>query len=193
MSLLPNLATVKDVVDRLGATLNNAEKNLVQSLIERAEAIIEQFTGRDFSSHEKTAKIDGNKELEFWYVPDKPLISVTSIISDGDTLVEDTDFWVYPDKGYIRFVKGILNDADPRNVVITYKWGYSTIPKGIIHICTEMAINGFNNYRADKMLEGAVSGSFADFNIRFEKKALLSEDLERELYYYRELLISSVG
>lgn len=131
--------------------------------------------------------------MEWYYVLYSPLLSVTSITINGNALVEDNSFWVYPEYATIRFLKGILDNSAPRNVVITYSWGHAETPKGIEHICLAMVTNAFNKYRADYLLEGATMGQIANMNLQFDKASMLTAEIKEELQEYRQLFITAIG
>jgi hypothetical protein len=67
------------------------------------------------------------------YIPkSRPIVSVTSVVLDGTTLTDGTDYNV--DGNIIRFEYKLYKDWE--NLVVTYKAGYETIPKWLTLWCT---------------------------------------------------------
>ena len=134
-----------DVANAIGIDLSNSETTLVQSMIERAEGLINRHCRTNFNYNDDGEDtLDGHENLEWWYVNHAPLISVTSITHNGNALTVNEDYWVYTDYSAVRFLKGILTDSPPRNVVISYTWGHTAVPDHIKHICLQMVVNAFN-------------------------------------------------
>ena len=178
---------IDDIANRLGKNFSEAEEHYVSSLLPRTKAIIDTFTGRTFSYQSTTEYVDGSAELEYYFVRHRPLISVSSVTLDDNALTEDEQYWVYPDKGLVRFLAGILTDASPRNVVITYTYGFEEVPEDIKLVNVELVVLLFDRYRKSLILEGADSGSISDFQMHFELKDILPADLMYLLKQHRQI------
>jgi len=177
-------ATLTDIQNRLGITLSTDEQTLVTDLLDFATELIDKYTGRTFTSVTTTEKFDGNDEETIIYLRHRPIISVTEVKLNGDTLTDDDDYYVYKTQGYIRFYNTTPDDEDPQNIEVTYTYGYSSVPSGIKYACIEMVVKAFDAYRASKQLSGAVRGSIGDFSIAFNPELMLTDEIKKMLDMY---------
>ena len=89
------------------------------------------------------------------FIPQIPVISVASVVEDGEALVVTDD--------YILGQHGILHRVDDYWVVgiqivtITYTHGYAVIPDDIVGVCTRAAARAYQAGLAAAAV-GAVSG-----------------------------------
>lgn len=178
----------------MGIELTSAEILLAQGIIDGAEALINRYCGTNFNYNLGDKDyVDGHEDLEWWYLKNTPLISITSVTLNGTELTDKEDYWAYPEYGCVRFLKGLLNNVAPRNVVITYSWGHTAVPEGVKYAHLEMVKNAFNNYRADYLLEGATGGQIANMSLQFEKLSMLTEEIMIVLKTYKQMKIVAIG
>ena len=140
------ITTVGAVKDCLGGILSGDDDGFIESLIDRAEAFIDDQTGRQFVAADETRYYDPTDEDFFdgaFLYLDKDLVSITTLTNgDGDVLTAATEY-----------IKMPVNDAPPYNtiklietggiswtydddpeiaVVIVGSWGYqATVPTAI--------------------------------------------------------------
>lgn len=185
-------ATVEEVATRLGVTLDAKEEGLVELFIGHAENLVDQYTGRNFKNNVGEEEFfDGDYELDWYYVRNTPLIDVTEIKHNDSILTKDNQYYVYPEYDAVLFDM-TLNNLNPRNVKVTYNWGYTKVPEMINNVVLEMVVNCFNSYQASKLLEGAVAASVGDFSVRYENRPMLTEKNKELLRYWQKVGIEAV-
>lgn len=126
------LCTVGDVETILGIDLSSTlESTVTNSLIPFADQIIKTYLGYDIEVGDQSETTFGgnNREIILKHIP---VNSITSITEDGNSLTEgnENDF-VFHSNGRVERVLGRWSGAKPKNVVISYNAGYSTIPNDI--------------------------------------------------------------
>jgi hypothetical protein len=102
------------------------------------------------------------------FLPELPVIEVSEVVEDGETLTPDDDYklgqWGILHRVNRRWVQGI------QIVTITYSHGYETLPDDIIAIATRAAARGFQaGLRAadDEAVVGVQSKSLGDFAVAY--------------------------
>lgn len=118
----------------------------VTYLIENASALIETYLDRIIEEGAVTNELhDGDRgnliRLKQWPVT----IPLTTVIEDGITLVEDTDYVAYGDGRVYRGSNNIFaNWGWGRKIIdITYTAGYSPVPFDIRDVCARMVARAF--------------------------------------------------
>lgn len=105
-------------------------------LVTVASNQVENYCGRTFAYGTGLVDyLDGTHTPRIWVLR-PPIVTLTSVVYNGTTLVENTDFLVNYDVGRITRGDGRWDpDLMPlswwvgtRNVVVSYAGGYSTIP-----------------------------------------------------------------
>ena len=119
---LTTLAGVKVYVPGLGTA--TTYDTLLESLIDAISARAETYCNRKFITRTYTAEVyDGNNE-EYLILKQWPIVSVTSITEDDNSLTLTTDYQIINDNGQLYRVDNYWSDAEPRNILITYDAGY---------------------------------------------------------------------
>lgn len=137
------LSTQASLEKWLQADFTNEPEPVVTQLLDYAEAVIESYCDRTFAVVAgASVTLDGRGD-ETLFLPQWPVTAVNSLTEDGDALVEDEDFFWYPDGRLLR--------GDPtstftlrwsrarKNVVVNYDHGYATIPKTLNLVSDELA------------------------------------------------------
>jgi len=157
MTILANAyCTVAELLIHIESTTDTstALTNRAELAIQSASRLIDRLTGRFFY----TKVLDGEK-LDV-YGPSAsgvylngdrrnkielpaPIINVTTLTEDDESLTEDTDFYVYNPSGfgdsYILKDNNGLWTYSQKAIVISATIGYATTPYEIRNICLEMA------------------------------------------------------
>jgi len=138
------LAKVKLDADIAGT---DADRDTVlNSLIAGVTNEMQKWMGRSIVQATATAeKQDGHNSDEI-YLDHYPIIEVTSLTEGGTALVEDTDFeGIEQDLEDGKLVR--ISGDDPvqwangrRNIVVTYDYGYVTIPETLVMAATSLAV-----------------------------------------------------
>jgi hypothetical protein len=144
--------TLDNVKIYCGISLSNTEfDENVKWAINRASRLIDGLTDRFYYKKTYTSEyFSTTKGFEGWsivkggdadtggyiFTPQgAPIISITTLIEDDDTLVENTDFYVDYAGGKIEKASGNWNE-NPRKIIITCEIGYdssgTTVPSSDI-------------------------------------------------------------
>jgi hypothetical protein len=119
-----------DIETFLNITLETQGAAIVTALIPVVSAIADKYTNRTWSKASGDSIVetyDGGESVYFVKTP--TIASVTSVVVNDQTLVENTDFWVYDD--HIE-LNGRATDL-PKTVVITYKTSATAAPAEVKH------------------------------------------------------------
>jgi hypothetical protein len=144
MAITNGYATLTELKNVLGRDLTDTVKDtFLEACIERASRIIDDYTRQIF--YDKTItneKIDRySVSTSFFSLSDDclyshaPIISVTSLVEDGVSLVADTDFYLY--ENHIQSVNSWTTER--KGLVFTGHIGYTSVPKPINEVCLAFA------------------------------------------------------
>ncbi|MFA6198644.1 MAG: hypothetical protein WC734_05880 [Patescibacteria group bacterium] len=123
--------------------------DLINAHLLGARSFVEEYCRHDFLSTTRTAEkplIDKNTSV--FYLKNWPVASITSLVENGNTLVEDTDFYIDKDTGRVEKIAStdILNpdrdvsywSTERAAVVVTYVGG-EAITDDVIMAVKEIA------------------------------------------------------
>jgi len=79
-------------------------------------------------------KIDGTGK-SYLFLAHWPVTKLTSVVEDGVTLIEDTDFYVDYDRGFLQKPTDYKWTTSMRGVVVTYDAGCAALPADIKMAC----------------------------------------------------------
>lgn len=103
------------------------------------------------------------------FLPELPVVSVASVIEDGNTLTADDDYKL-GQHGILYRIGGDEWPDDIQAVTITYTHGYATIPDDIVKVATRAASRAYQaGLRAaeSEAVLGVASKSLGDFSVSF--------------------------
>jgi len=135
--------TVAEIRERLSLG-GSQDDNLISDLIDTADSLIDNYTGRTFNSSTETRKFDGNDSNKLLLNDD--LISMSAIEIDAVSKTI-TDFILYPlNSSPKRFIiatleKGEIFTKGRANIEITGDWGYcalASLPRDIWNACVKL-------------------------------------------------------
>lgn len=131
------VAQVKEVLKRSDATKDDA----IGQAVVYASRWIDQFMGRDFFLHDHTvtglnfdesSDFEGNK----LYLPYCPVISITSVVAAGTTLVSGTDYVRVTKSNGIEYLQSLTGDWAPYQpdglVVVKGTFGYAQASSAVV-------------------------------------------------------------
>lgn len=72
-----------------------------------------------------------------------PLVSVVALTMSDALMVENTDYYVDKDVGFIELKSGMF-DIGMKKVAITYEAGFDPVPSDITYACNLVAVSLFN-------------------------------------------------
>jgi len=136
--------------------------------VEEATAAIRNYCRQELElveDEEITLDSSGGPVL---FLPELPVISVSTVIEDGDTLTVDDDYKL-GQYGILHRIEA--NWASGIQIVtVTYSHGYATIPDDIVSVATRAASRAYQAglKAADaEGIAGIASKSLGDFSVSF--------------------------
>jgi hypothetical protein len=111
-----------------------------------ATGIIRRDTGQTISLVGVDVVALNGRDRPSLFLPQIPVVEVASVVADGTTLVEDTDFSIDPNTGILtRLPIGAHWTVGKKNVVVTYTHGFDPIPEDIRGACCMIAAKLWTN------------------------------------------------
>jgi hypothetical protein len=176
---------VQDVADLLRITINPADTGVLRAIRE-ASALIQNYTHQTLELvANDVITLDVGTDQRKVFLPELPVVSVTSVVEDGDALV------VGSDEDYQLGADGILYRRGGRgfwtpgiqNLVVTYTHGYPLDydfdgwPDDIRGVCTRSAARALQaGLRAAET--GGVAGvsgtTIGDYQVSYSADALVN-------------------
>lgn len=140
-------ATPVQLKDYLGIASSVVDDNLLYDLIERAEGLIDAYTGREFAAETATRYFDSDfvdgQDLLLWGYD---LLTVTKLTNGNGVEIASNDYRLYPRNDYPKWLirldssKSWEFSDDDSEITIEGTWGYSiTVPDDINHACIRLA------------------------------------------------------
>jgi hypothetical protein len=103
------------------------------------------------------------------FLPELPVISVATVVEDGETLVVDDDYklgqWGILHRVGQNWAEGI------QIVTVTYTHGYETIPDDVVAVCTRAAARAYQAglLSADSAgVPGIASKALGDYSVSYQ-------------------------
>lgn len=119
-----------------------SDDGLLSSLLDRATAIVEQYTGRVWQASGSTVKTfeadsyNGGTDL---LLTDTQALTVTLVQEDGVT-VDVEDYYLLPRNGSVYDAIRKKAGTWTGTVTVTGTWGAATVPPAdIVHVCIRLA------------------------------------------------------
>jgi len=106
------------------------------------------------------------------FLPELPVLSVSSVVEDGETLIIDDDYKL-GQHGILHRIATTWT-AGIQIVTITYSHGYTIIPDDIMAVCVRAASRAYQAglKAADSAgIPGIASKSLGDFSVSFQSEA----------------------
>lgn len=167
---MADFCTVQDVADLLQVEIADAAQMLsCQRAITEATAAIRNYCHQTIELVEDAEwTFDVSHACWRLFLPELPVISVTSVVEDGEPLDEDDDYKL---ANYGQVVRvGQRWTAGIQIVTVTYTHGYEEIPDDVAAVCTRAAARrfqaGLRSADADA-IPGVASKSLGDFAVSF--------------------------
>jgi hypothetical protein len=147
--------------------------SVIEAEIDAVTVAIEVFCNRTFLRRTLTAeKIDGpqsdewdSTELQLRY----PIISITSITNDTVSVVETTNYEMYPDSGLVVLTDGTGWAGGHKKITITYSYGYERddLPGDIVSAANLWVMKRLKDIQEKRV--GVTSVTKGDQTISYEK------------------------
>lgn len=138
------IADVQALVQKTYSGSTTPTSTEVTNWITDLSGVIADMTGYKYSSNTATSeKHDGNG-TPYIMLNYFPVLTVTSLVVDTDTLVANTDYWLKDaDAGIIEcltnpYMRTENNATGQQNITVTYTYGITTISKSLKQLCAVM-------------------------------------------------------
>lgn len=164
------LASVTDIEDRLGRTLDVSESARVTALIGDAGVKVRNYTRQDFD-HVVGDVVTLRPVADVLRLPQRPVLNVTEVASigrDGGTTVLTGWAWDGSDKVRItgHSIVGILDpwwpwSGGPSSFRVTYDHGYVDIPDAVVAVVCSMVIRVLESPSAAEGMIGERIGTYS--------------------------------
>lgn len=157
---------------------------------------INVYCQRDFEFHEdETEKYSGNGQ-DTIALRNFPVVDVSSVEVNGSEIDEDA-YRIEGGTSYSRENSGVLKRVDGDvwrqgvlNIVVTYTWGYESVPDVVNDIAVEMAVDALksavNNYKTG----GLDSMSIEGFQTKFTDRHTLDESQRGRLRPFKKAVFA---
>jgi len=163
----------------------------LDNLLQQAIAQFERRTGwMPFLATDGTRFFDpdGSHNVQL----DAGLLSATSVVFNGRTLVAGNDYWLKPSNiapyQWIRFAQTL--SGKPQSIVVTGSWGFSTTIPGDVYQCIiRLAALPILADHLTSVTGGAVQWSEGSASEEFGEQPLLG--VFREWHDYTDLVVSA--
>lgn len=185
-------ATPDDLATRLGLTLTEDERDRATDLLVIATGLIQDEVKQTlFLVEDDVLTIPGTSD-DMIKLPQRPVVSVASVVLDGVTLTESTDWFLDVDainripRTVAQVPSGLIDEVatsgryrgfgSPRQtLVITYTHGYAAdaLPGAVKAICLEAVVRAWVNPGA------AASTRVGDTHDTYTDGGLMLTDTER--------------
>jgi uncharacterized phiE125 gp8 family phage protein len=162
-------------------TAQTGKDDLIIDLLDSYNAEMELYLGVTMINSTYTESYDGNGS-NCLFLEHYPIVTVTSLSLDDTALVENTDFYTYGTKGYIKLDNDTFT-ADLKNVDIVYVAGHGAARANVSAVLKSTL----------KMWVARVfKAEVVDFNTRFDessmaniKSSMMPWDVKQKLDYFR--------
>lgn len=169
---MADFCTVANVEDLLQIEITDGDKiDSCERAITGATAAIRNYCHQHIELVE-----DDEITLDVWapcwniVLPEMPVVSVASVIEDGEALVAGTDEdYVLARHGQL-VRRGARWTAGPQILTVVYTHGYDPIPDDIVDVCTRAAARVYQSgLRAseDEGVPGIASKQLGDFAVSY--------------------------
>lgn len=174
---MSNFANVSDIENVLQISISDPDQIAsAEFALTLASAAVRIYTRQYIELvNDETITRDSTGRGSRIYLPELPVVSVSQVIEDGDTLIADTDFklgeWGILHRlsngkqvSSVRWAKGI------QVISITYSHGYSTIPDAIIGVTARAASRAYQaglKSAEDEGVPGIASKSLGDYSVSY--------------------------
>lgn len=163
ISTAVQIASAERALTEASAAIRNYCKQYLE-LVEDDEIALDVFGPNRGAPLTNSPRTGGSR----LFLPELPVVSVTSVAEDGEALTVDDD--------YKLGSAGILHRINAKwmtgiqVVTITYTHGYATIPDDIIAVATRAAARGYQaglRSAENEALAGVQSKSLGDYSVSF--------------------------
>jgi len=169
---MANFAEIEDIEAFLQVEIPAEKLEAAQAALTAATSAIRNYCRQHLSLvSDETITLDGKGGTKI-FLPELPVISVASVVEDGETLVEGTDYKL-GQHGILHRI-GAKWSVGIQNITVTYSHGYATIPDDIAAVCARAASRTYQaGLRAADSggVLGVASKQLGDFSVAYQSEA----------------------
>lgn len=171
---MSNFATIADIEDFLQVVVSSGlEQDCATRALAEASEVIRNYCRQkiDYVTNEHITMDSYGGTLLF--LPELPVISVSSVVVNGVALVQNTDYKL-DNRGALHRLLGHMWPVGPRCVVVTYTHGLSVIPADIVGVCTRAAARAYQaglKSNDTSGVPGVASKSLGDFSVAYQAES----------------------
>ena len=167
---MSNFATVGDIEAFLQVAITSAEQVAsANRALAEATAAIKGYTRQQIELVSgDLVTLDVKASCDRLFLPELPVVAVSTVVEDGETLVADDDYQL--GQHGILYRMGAYWAAGVQIVQVEYDHGYSAIPDDVAAVCTRAASRAFQaGLRAAETdaVPGVASKSLGDFSVTY--------------------------
>ena len=189
-----DLTTLEDTKEYLEIEGTDSD-NLLQQLIGAASQFVKTETGYEWVETTYKELIDGER-TETLILTQKPIISVVSLVINGETISSD-NYYIYNESGMLKRAdigiynvgythhsrKGLLFPRGQQNIEVEYKAGYEDVPHDLQKAVWSMV----NAVLEGKEYEGLESYSIGDESMKWRADGLPVE-VQQTIQKYKSVV-----
>ena len=178
------------ILSEMRAFLNNIPDSdtdmdaILVDLLDAYNGKMENYLGVSMINSTYTESYDGDG-TDCLFLNHYPIVSVTSLSIDGTALsvVEDADFYIYADKGYIKLDDTTFTTTDYRNVDIVYVAGHGADRDSIPYVLKNSLKTWVGRVFKAEVID--FSQRFDESSLANIKSQMMPWDIKQDLDYYR--------
>ncbi len=165
---MASFCEVADLEAFLQIEIGAERRAAAERAIEEASAAIQNYCHQTLelvADDELTLDCSGGTKI---FLPELPVVSVSEVIEDGETLTAGDDYKL-GQHGILHRI-GQNWASGVQIVTITYAHGYTTIPDDIVAVCVRAAARAYQaGLRAEELggIPGVASTSLGDYSVAF--------------------------
>lgn len=170
---MADFAAVADIADFLQVEISTPDQiAAAERALKEASAAIRNYCRQNLDSvASETVTLDCSGGTRI-FLPELPVVSVASVVEDGQTLVQGDDYKL-GQHGIVHRV-GRNWAAGIQIVAVTYSHGYAVIPDDIVAVCTRAASRAYQAGLRAADAGGAMgisSRQLGDFSVSYQAEA----------------------
>lgn len=122
------------------------EGDNLQSLLALYSGLVDEYCRTKFLPEKVKLKADAEKRI---YFPRTPLLSVQEVLYRGRPLVEDEDYFIYPELRLMQLAEPDNYEQQRRSITIRYTYGFETVPSLVKKVICDLIRLNHNSSSAD--------------------------------------------
>lgn len=161
--------SIQDVQNLMQITISDDKLLSIERAIEEATAAIQNYTNQTLELVESDSVTFDGRGGNKLYLPQLPVVSVSSVTVDDVALVVTTDYKL----GQHGILYRVGNWWTPgiQNITVVYSHGYATLPDDIVSVCARAAARIYQAGLSTADINGnpsIASIGLGDYNVSYQ-------------------------